>query len=90
MYDDLMEEKRRVGRPASGGGSNGEPEKVADWPKLAVSVRPITRAKLNACAAVEHRSSWQVVEDAITAYIAALPAKDRKLIEDVAMRDPMA
>ena len=80
--------KRKLGRPSSGGGKNGEPERVADWPKLALSVRPLTRAKLNACASVEHRSSWKILEDALTQYLERLPPADRKMVEKLASTDP--
>ncbi len=83
-----MEEKpeKRVGRPPAGLGKDGEPERISDYPKLAVTVRPITRAKLNAAATVESRPAWQIVDDSINLYVDKMPRQDRRMVESIARR----
>lgn len=81
-----MESPRKMGRPPQGSlGTDGE-ERIRDYPKLAITVRPGTRAKLNAAAAVEQRSSWKIVDDAINQYVDRLPASDRKMVDAIAAR----
>ena len=95
VYWSYMEDqpKKRIGRPPRGLGKLGEPERVSDYPKLAVTVRPLTRAKLNAAASIEKRPSWQIVDDSITQYVDRMPAQDRRKVESIAKwtqvkRDP--
>ena len=64
----------------------GEPERISDYPKLAVTVRPGTRAKLNAIAMIENRPAWQIVDDSINQYADRMDAQDRRLVEGVARR----
>jgi hypothetical protein len=78
--------KKRIGRPSGGSGKAGEPDKIRDYPKLAVTVRPTTRALLKAAAMIEDRSEWLIVDDAITKYIEQMPAQDRRAIEGLAKR----
>ncbi len=78
--------KKRMGRPPAGGGKDGEPERVSDFPKLTITIRPITRARLNAASTVESRPAWQIVDEGVNLYIAALPPKDRKMVEDITRR----
>jgi len=81
-----MAKKQHVGRPAQGSVSDDGQERIRDYPKLAISVRPATRARLNAAAAVEQRASWKIVDDAINQYVERLPASDRKMVEAIASR----
>lgn len=82
-----MEDKpKRMGRPPSGVGRQGEPERISDYPKLAVTVRPLTRAKLNAAAAIEQRPSWQIVEDSVNQYVERMPQQDRRMVEAIAKK----
>jgi hypothetical protein len=81
-----MEEivKKRMGRPPAGVGQHGEPERVSDYPKLAVTIRPLTRARLNAAALIENRPAWQLVDDSINQYIERMSNRDRKKVEAAA------
>jgi hypothetical protein len=74
-----------MGRPPKGLGK-GEPERFSDYPKLAVTVRPITRARLNAAATIEHRAAWQIVDDSVNQYVEPMPDKDRDAVENLAKR----
>ena len=78
--------KKRVGRPPAGTGKTGEPERISDYPKLAVTVRPVTRALLNAVATLENRSAWQIVDDSINQYVERMPLPDRRIVESVTKR----
>jgi hypothetical protein len=57
-----------------------------DYPKLAVTVRPATRALLNAFATLENRSAWQTVDDSINQYVEWMPASGRRMVEGLAKR----
>jgi hypothetical protein len=78
--------KKRIGRPPGGSGKAGEPEKIRDYPKLNVTIKPATKALLRAASMVEGRSDWLIVDDAITKYIEQMPAQDRRAIEGLAKR----
>jgi hypothetical protein len=78
--------KKRVGRPPGGSGKAGEPEKIRDYPKLNVTIKPATKALLKAASMVEGRSDWLIVDDAITKYIEQMPEQDRRAIEGLAKR----
>ena len=62
-----------MGRPPEGSGKKGEPERIRDYPKLLVTVRPAVRNRLKAMATVEGRAAWQIVEDALALYFEQLP-----------------
>jgi len=79
-------QKKRMGRPPGGKGSHGEPERIRDYPKLALTIRPATKAKLDAVAVIEGRPAWRVVEDGIDAYIGNMPPEDRKAVQAVVER----
>ncbi len=79
------EAHKRMGRPPEGSGRRGEPERIRDYPKLLVTIRPAVRARLKAIAVSENRPAWQVVEDAINVYFAQLPP-DRRRSAQTAMR----
>jgi hypothetical protein len=74
--------KKRMGRPPAG----ADGERVSDYPKLAVTVRPATRTRLNAVAAVENRPAWQIVDDAVNQYADRMPAADRRIVDALAKR----
>jgi len=78
--------KKRMGRPPSGLGKDGEPERMADYPRLGITIRPHTRARLNAAATVESRPAWQIVDDSINQYVERMPAEDRRMVESIARR----
>jgi hypothetical protein len=71
---------KRMGRPPEGLGEKGEPERIRDYPKLLVTIRPAVRARLKAIAASEDRPAWQVVEDAIDLYFQRLPPDRRRSV----------
>jgi predicted NAD/FAD-binding protein len=78
--------KKRMGRPPTGSGTQGEPDRISDYPKLAVTVRPATRARLNAAATIENRPAWQIVDDGVNQYVDRMAEKDRRAVENLAKR----
>ena len=72
--------KKRVGRPSEGSGKKGEPERIRDYPKTLVTIRPTVLARLKAIAVVENRAAWQVVEDALAAYFEQMPPEVRRAV----------
>lgn len=81
-----MDSKPRAGRPPQGSSTLDGQERIRDYPKLAITVRPGTRARLNAAAAVEQRSAWKIVDDAINAYVERMPSSERKMVDAIAKR----
>jgi len=78
--------KKRMGRPPAGLGKGGEPELISDYPKLAVTVRPATRTRLNAVAKVEDRPAWQIVDDSINQYVERMAPQARRKVEALSKR----
>lgn len=83
---DTKPAKKRMGRPPGGVGKGTEPERIGDYPKLAVTVRPVTRAKLNAAATIEDRPAWRIVDDSINQYVERMTPADRRMVESIAKR----
>jgi hypothetical protein len=83
-----MSEKqsKRLGRPPEGSGKKGEPERIRDYPKLLVTIRPAVRNRLKVMASVESRPAWQIVEDALELYFAQLPPESRRAIQGAARK----
>ena len=80
------EATQRMGRPPSGAGKHGEPEKIRDYPRLSLTARPSVKAKLQAVATLQQRPAWKVVEDSIELYIDHMAPKDRRMVEAIAKR----
>jgi len=49
-----------MGRPLASLGRSGEPAKISDYPRLSLTVRPITKAKLEAVTTLEKRPGWKI------------------------------
>jgi hypothetical protein len=78
MADDTA---KRMGRPPEGLGKKGEPERIRDYPKLLVTIRPAVRSRLKAMASAESRPAWQIVEDALAMYFQNLPPEHRRSVQ---------
>ena len=76
----------KLGRPPAGIAPDGKPEKTSEYPKLTVSIRPATKARLDAVTALEKKPAWRVVEDGITLYVDKLPPEDRRMVDAIARR----
>ncbi len=84
------EASKRMGRPPEGSGKKGEPDRIRDYPKLLVTIRPAVRSQLKAMAAVEQRPAWQIVEDALSVYFEQLPAVRRRAVQAAARSESKA
>jgi hypothetical protein len=76
----------KMGRPPAGTAPDGKPEKTSEYPKLTVSIRPATKAKLDAVVAIEKKPAWRIVEDGIGLYVDEMPAEDRRMVDAIARR----
>ena len=86
MENESKKTKNRMGRPPTGLGKAGEPAKISDYPRLSLTVRPITKAKLEAVTTLERRPAWKVVEDSINLYVERMPPEDRRTVDALAKR----
>jgi hypothetical protein len=76
----------KMGRPPAGTALDGKPEKTSEYPKLTVSIRPNTKAKLDAVSAIEKKSAWRIVDEGITLYVEGMPEEDRRMVDAIARR----
>jgi predicted RNA-binding protein Jag len=76
---------KQMGRPAEGLGGD-EPEKIRDYPRLSITMRATTKRTLESIAFFQNRAAWQVVEDAISAYLNTMEPSDRKTISSIVKR----
>jgi len=81
---------KRMGRPPEGTGKKGEPERIRDYPKLLVTIRPAVRTRLKAIASAEARPAWQIVEDAVALYFDQLPDDKRRAVQAAIRRESRA
>lgn len=76
-----------MGRPAAARKVDGKPDPTSTWPKLSISVRPPTRALLQAAATVSGVPMWRLVEDAVLAHLPdALGNADYRMAQTLARR----
>lgn len=73
-----MSKKTTRGRGRPPAGRQGE--LTSAYPMLTVRLPPATKATLKALALQQDAPLWQVVERAVVAYVATLPAADRRLL----------
>jgi len=84
------ESTKRMGRPPEGLGKKGEPERIRDYPKLLVTIRPAVRSRLKAMSSVEDRPAWQIVEDSLAMYFDHLPPDRRRAVQSATRRETSA
>lgn len=70
---------RRPGRPALGPGG----ERVSDYPPVMIRLPQDTKDTLAALSAVTGVPVWQLVDRAVSFYVAQLPSPKRKLVTGV-------
>lgn len=86
----MIDETKRMGRPPEGLGKKGEPERIRDYPKLLVTIRPAVRTKLKAIASTEGRPAWQIVEDGLALYFGQLSPEQRRAVQSAIRRESRA
>ena len=60
--------------------------KVSKLPKLTVSMKPETKARLEAYSTLAREPAWRIVDDALRKYLEAIPAEDKWAVEGMAKR----
>lgn len=74
------------GRPPAGKAENGTAELVSAYPKLTISMKPDTRARLDAYSTLTRRPVWRIVDEALRSYLENIPADDKWAVEGMAKR----
>ena len=90
-YNQAMSQSRtgikKVGRPAVG--SDGA-ERVSDWPRLVVTLKPEVRMTVDALSAVLRKRPWEVIQGSVEAYLRQIDEEDRKLVQAMVARSSHA
>lgn len=68
--------RKRAGRPPEG--AAGEP--VSGYPRVTVRLPPATKDTLAALSALRRVPVWKLLDMTVWAYVAALPADERRLV----------
>jgi hypothetical protein len=72
----------RPGRPPSGPGG----KRVSEYPKLTVRLPPATKDALRSLSALRRVPVWELIDTAVHAYIATLPADERRVLAQFAAK----
>jgi hypothetical protein len=72
--------KPRAGRPPSG----PDGEKVSEYRALTIRLPRATRQQLHGLSVLKHTPVWQLIDTAVGAYLATLPADERRLLSQFA------
>lgn len=80
------ERPTKRGRRPAGVSEEGKPEKVSEYPKLTVSMKPGTKARLEAYSTLSRQPAWRIVEDALKHYLETIPADDKWAVEGMVKR----
>jgi hypothetical protein len=75
--------KRPHGRPTAGIKAG---EKVSDYKIFSLRLPPEAQALLHAVGEVQGIAGWRVLMSALQNYVRALPAADRRLVQELAQR----
>ena len=59
---------------------------VSQHPKMTISMRPATKARLEAYCTLSRQAAWQIVDDAVKMYLETIPAEDKFAVEGMAKR----
>jgi predicted DNA-binding protein len=81
-----VEQKRKRGRVPAGVGADGKPEMVSRYPKLSISMKPETKARLEAASTLTGLPAWRIIDQAVGTYLESVSPEDRKAIEGMARR----
>lgn len=72
------------GRPPAGRDARGEPVAVTKgYVQLTLRVPPESKAVIDSLAVIEQKGQANVVDDAVTAYVASLPVGTRRAVEEL-------
>jgi hypothetical protein len=74
--------RKTAGRPAKG--PNGE--RVSDYPRLTIRLPRVTKNQLEALSTLRRVPVWELVDQAVKAYIEQLPNDERKPLTQFSRR----
>ena len=77
---------RQRGRRPAGVGADGRPELVSNYPKLTISMKPLTKARLDAFSTLTQKPAWRIIDEALKQYMEMIPAEDKWAVEGMAKR----
>lgn len=60
--------------------------KVSEMPKLTITMRPETKARLEALRSINREPAWKIIDDALEAHFKSLSLKDRRALEMLSER----
>jgi hypothetical protein len=70
--------------------SRGEkPGLVSRFPKLTITMKPATKARLEAYSTLSGQPAWRIVDDAVRQLLETIPAEDKFAVEGMAKRIEM-
>ncbi len=85
MANKRVAQKRKGGRPFAGTAQDGTPERVTDYGKITILMKPATKARLDALSTLMRLPAWRIVDDALGRYLeGTVSAEDRKTVESMA------
>jgi hypothetical protein len=64
----------------------GKPELVSLYPKMTISMRPGTKARLEAASTLTRLPAWRIIDRALEQYMETASPEDRKAIDGIADR----
>jgi hypothetical protein len=73
-------------RTKAGDSAGSKPREAGALPKLTISIRSETKAKLEALSTLTQQPVWRVVDDALNKAFGQLGPKDRHAIDTMAKR----
>ena len=77
---------RSAGRRPTGVTADGKPELVSNYPKLTISMKPASKARLEALSALTRQPAWRIIDEALKQYMNTIAAEDKWAIEGMAKR----
>ena len=81
-----IETKATRGRRPAGLSLEGKAEKVSEYPKITLTIKRQTKAKLEAASMLKGLPAWRIVDEAVNTFVSKLPAADREAIESMVQR----
>lgn len=76
--------RKPTGRPPRGKDESGQPTPLSKYPKLTIYMPGVLKSQLHAAAMMQRRSVWEVVKEAVEAYLHRLPPDQWQTLESLA------
>ena len=59
---------------------------VSRYPKLTISMKPTTKARLEAFSTLSGRAAWRIIDEALQRHMETISAEDKWAVEGMARR----